>query len=133
MLIKILFTVVVIIGVVIFFRHRQSGGAAVRGGRGQRSQRGAPAATAAAEDGKSVSPRVVAYGLLGALLVVSVLIVAFNWHASNRIVTIRVIADGATTAHYQARHKSIKGRTFTTLQGARITLGESDRIEMLEP
>lgn len=118
MLTKLLFTLAIIIGVIIFFRHKQ--------------RRAPVQATAAVEEGCSASPRVVAYGLLGVLCGVSVVIFALNWHSENRIVRIRVISDGAT-AHYQARYKSVKGRNFVTLDGARITLGESDRIEMIEP
>ena len=122
MLSKILFTLVVIIGVVIFFRNKQA-----------RTPAKTPATTAAVvEESKSVSPRIVAYGLLGALVGVSILLFALNWRSENRIVTIRVISDGATAANYQARYKSINGRSFVTLDGARVTLGESDRIEMLE-
>ena len=118
MLIKIAFTVAVIIGVIIFFRHKQGRAPAVHDG--------------AVEEGYSVSPRVVAYGLLGVLCVVSVVLFALNWHSENRVVDIRVISDGAIT-HYQARYKSVTGRNFVTLDGTRITPGISDRIEMLEP
>ena len=122
MLSKILFTLVVIIGVVIFFRNKQAQSPAKTGGK----------TAAVVEESKSVSPRIVAYGLLGALVGVSILLFALNWRSENRIVTIRVISDGATAANYQARYKSINGRSFVTLDGARVTLGESDRIEMLE-
>jgi len=114
MLSKILFTIAVIIGVILFFRHRQS--------------RAAPAA----EPGRSLSPRVAAFGLLGVLGAVALLIVALEWRRGERIVSIRVISNGAT-ADYRARYKSVKGRNFVTLDGARVSLGESDRIEMLEP
>ena len=122
MLIKIAFTLVVIIGVVIFFRNKQARSPAKTEGK----------TAAVVEESKSVSPRIVAYGLLGALVGVSILLFALNWRSENRIVTIRVISDGATAANYQARYKSINGRSFVTLDGARVTLGESDRIEMLE-
>ena len=123
MLTKILFTLAVIVGVVIFFRHKQA----------RAPVPPETAATTAAEEGYSVSPRMVAYGLLSVLASVSVVIFVLNWHSENRIVHIRVISDGAATANYQTRYKSIRGRTFVTLGGTRITLGESDRIEMSEP
>ncbi|MGI9310090.1 MAG: hypothetical protein ACR2P7_00990, partial [bacterium] len=84
------------------------------------------------DDGASISPRAVAYGLLGLLARLSLSLFAWHLHAQNRIVSIRVLADGET-AVYQARRKSISGRNFTTLDGARVTLGASDRIEMIEP
>ena len=95
MLTKFLFTLAVIIGVVIFFRHRRH-----------------PADGAA--DG----------------------LPDFNVHRHVRhrpeLCRYRVISDGAAT-DYRAPHKSVKGRNFITLDGARITLGENDRIEMIEP
>jgi len=118
MLSKILFTIAVIIGVILIFRHRQS--------------RAVPAQPPAAEPGRSLSPRVVACGLLGVLGAVALLIFALEWRRGERIVSIRVISNGAT-ADYRARYKSIKGRNFVTLDGARVSLGESDRIEMIEP
>lgn len=122
MLIKILFTFAVIAAVVIFFRHRQA----------RATGKVAEAAAAGAEGG-SLSPRIVAFGMLGVLLTISLLIFAFNWHADNRIVHIRVISDDAAITTYRTRHKSIKGRNFVTLDGVRVTLGESDRIEVIEP
>ncbi len=59
MLIKILFTLAVIFGVIIFFRHKHAR---------------APVAEQAEPEGASLSPRMVAYGLLGVLVAVSVLI-----------------------------------------------------------
>ncbi|MDD9857518.1 MAG: hypothetical protein OXU96_05645 [Gammaproteobacteria bacterium] len=118
MLSKILFTIAVIIGVIIFFRHRQS--------------RAVPVQPPAAEPGRSLPPRIAAFGLLGVLGAVALLIFALEWRRGERIVSIRVISNGAT-ADYRARYKSIKGRNFVTLDGARVSLGESDRIEMIEP
>ena len=66
MLIKIAFTLAVIVGVIVFFRLRRAGAP------------GDVATTtdtaAAAEQGSSISPRVLAYGLLGVLGGVAVLI-----------------------------------------------------------
>jgi len=123
MLTKILFTIVVIIGVIIFFRNKQTSTAAAR-------PRPAPI-TAVVEQGSSISTRTLAYGLIGALVAISLLVFVVSWHSSNRIVNIRVISDGGTSMNYQARHKSIKGRSFVTLEGTQVTLGESDRVEMI--
>jgi hypothetical protein len=124
MLTKILFTIVVIIGVIIFFRNKQTNANAAR-------PRPAPA-TATAEQGGSISTRTLAYGLIAVLVAISLLVFVISWHSSNRIVNIRVISDGGTSMNYQARHKSIKGKSFVTLEGTQVTLGESDRVEMIE-
>lgn len=115
MLAKILFTAAVILGVIVFFRHR----------------RGA-AADVAEAPGRSIPPRTLAYGLLGALAGLAALLYAFDKRRGMRIVTIRVISGGEAT-DYRARYQSIQGRSFVTLDGARVTPGAADRIEMLAP
>lgn len=125
MLIKILFTMVVIVAVIIFYRNKQSG---TRNARVDAEV----ALETALETAHSISPRMLAYGLLGVLVGISLLLFALNYHAGNRVVAIRVISDGAIT-DYEARYKSIRGRNFVTTDGTRITLGESERIEMIAP
>ena len=121
MLSKVLFTLAVIAGVVVFFRRKPG-----------RASAPTSAPADPSEEGRSVSTRALAYGVLGVLAAVSATIFALNWHSGNRVVPIRVISDGAAT-DYQARCKSVKGRNFVTPDGIRITLGENDRIEMIEP
>ena len=108
-----------IIAVVLFFRHKESRVAAV-------------ADDDKDDDGFSFSPRAVAYGLLGVLALLSVALFAVNWHAQNRIVQIRVINASEKITDYRAKYKSIRGRNFVTTDGVKITLGEGDRIEMIE-
>ncbi len=126
MLIKILFTLVVIIVVIVFFRYKQARAVAAED---------AKTAEDADDDGvgNSLSPRVLAYGLLSMVVIVSMVVFGLHWRAENRIVDVRVIAEDGVIAHYQTRYKSISGRNFITLSGARITLALSDRIEMSEP
>ena len=70
MLIKIAFTLAVIVGVIVFFRLRRAGAP----GDVATTTDAATATDTAAEQGKSISPRVLAYGLLGVLGGVAVLI-----------------------------------------------------------
>lgn len=114
MLAKILFTAAVILGVIVFFRHRR-----------------APVA-AAAESGRSIPPRTLAYSLLGLLIGVAVLLYAFDKRQGERIVTIRVIS-GDTVTDYRARSDAIQGRRFVTVDGVHVAPGAADRIEMLTP
>jgi len=114
MLGKILFTLVVAIVVMVFFRRR-------------RMRAVAAAETPGGE--RSLSARALAYVLLGALGGVSLVWFALDYREANRIVHVRVISDGAA-ADYRARHKSIRGRNFTTVGGVRITLGAGERIEI---
>ncbi len=122
MLIKILFTLLVIVGVLLFFRNKSE-------------IKAKPDTTKTAKEGatRSLSTRTISYLMLAVLIAISALIFVLNHHDENRIVNIRVIADSGTLTDYQARHKTIKGRQFKTLDGKLITLGESDRIEMVTP
>ena len=121
MLTKILFTVVVIIGVSLFFRNKQTDS------KPHKKLEPEPDA-----DTGSISTRTVAYLLIGVLVCISMLVFVINWNAQNKIVNIKVISAAGITTQYQARHKSIEGRSFVTLEGLSISLGENDRIEMNE-
>ena len=74
--------------------------------------------------------RTVTYTLLVVLIVMSASIFFFKYGADNKIVNIRVVSEDGTSTLYQARHKSIKGRKFVTLDEKKVTLGESDRFEI---
>lgn len=75
----------------------------------------------------------VVYTVAGILAVSSGVVYFFKWQSDNTILTIRVInAQQEEPFSYKARQKDIKGRTFTTLDGRVVTLGASDRIELID-
>lgn len=113
MLIKILFTLIVIIGVGLFYRNKNSGA--------QKS-----AATSAA-----LSTGLLAYIMVGVLVALSGGIYAYHWNQGNQIINIRVTPDNGEVVNYQARHRDVKGRKFVALSGVEVTLGDGDRVEML--
>ncbi len=78
----------------------------------------------------ALSVRTVAYIIIVVLVVVSSTIFYFKYQSDNKIINIRVISDDGTSTVYQAHQKSIKGRQFETLDHRKVTLGESDRVEM---
>ena len=121
MLVKILFTLGVIIVVALVFRTKKD---AIQANR--------PRVVNPESEERSLSPRVVAYGLIGVLILISVSVFVIKYQSDNRIVNITVIAKDGESTLYQARHKDVKGRQFVTLDGIQVTLGESDRIEMEE-
>ena len=131
MLTKILFTLLVIVGVSFFFRTKNQQKREIPPPATPPKQIGLTS-SASQGKGKSLSTRVLAYILIGVLAAVSVLIYVVHSNSENQIVNIRVISDGGEVTNYQARHKTIKGRKFETLDGKLVTLGESDRIEMIE-
>ena len=121
MLTKILFTVVVIVGVAIFYRQKAEK---------QNLERAKQAENTEAE--ASISPRTLAYILIAVLVVISIVVFAFSWHRSNQVINIRVTVESGDVTTYQAYQKDIKGRSFISLSGSQITLGESDRVEMIQ-
>lgn len=125
MITKILFTVVIIIAVAIFYRQKAD---SAQANERANSRAGSPG------DGteNALPTRTLAYALIGILIAISVAVFGWNWQQSNKIVNIRVTSDGGEVISYQARHSEIKGRSFTTLTGVDVTLGESDRVEMLQ-
>ena len=116
MLTKIFFTIVVIVIVALVFRTKA-----------------APQKAKIVEQEESegsLSVRTVAYIIIVALVVISSTIFYFKYQSDNKIINIRIISDDGTSTVYQAHQKSIKGRQFETLDHRKVTLGESDRIEM---
>ena len=120
MLTKILFTLLVIIGVSFYFRTKPG------------NKTTAKTNQASDQEGQvSIPTRTVAYILIGFLMLVSVGVFFFKWQSDNTILHIRVISDSGVATEYQARQKLVKGRSFQTLEGIQVNLGESERMEIL--
>ena len=119
MLLKVLFTLAVILAVAVIFRVKN-----------QPQKSSAPKA-ATDRSGSSVSSRAVIYTLLGLIISISILVFVLHWSDQRRIINIRVTNSQGETINYQAYRKTIEGRRFTTLGGIDVTLGASDRVEML--
>lgn len=123
MLTKILFTVLVIVLVGAIFHKQQNAGKSA-GKTAPQSNQSVP--------NKSLSPKALAYGLVGLLVLASIVIFALNWHSKDALVTLRVFSADGQLSEYQARQANIKGRSFTTVGGKRVQLGDSDRLEIIE-
>ena len=90
-----------------------------------------PPGAATDRSGGGVSSRAVIYTLLGLIISISILIFVLHWSNQRQIINIRVTNSQGETTNYQAYRKSIEGRRFTTLGGIDVTVGASDRVEML--
>ncbi len=123
MLIKILFTLAVILVVILIFRNR-------RDTKIPHPARNTPAQTPDQDSAGLLSTRAVAYLILAVLVAISVSVFVINYQSDNQIITIRVIAEDGMNTVYQAKQKSIKGRHFITLDGKQVVLGDGDRIEI---
>ena len=119
MLLKVLFTLAVILAVAVIFRVKNQ------------PQKSSPSNAATDRSGGGVSSRAVIYTLLGLIISISVLVFVLHWSDQRRIINIRVTNSQGETINYQAYRKTIEGRRFTTLGGIDVTLGASDRVEML--
>ena len=119
MLLKILFTLAVVLAVAVIFRVKNQ------------PQKSSPPNAATDHSRGGVSSRAVIYTLLGLIISISILIFVLHWSDQRRIINIRVTDSQGETINYQAYRKTIKGRRFTTLDGVDVTLGASDRVEML--
>ncbi len=121
MLTKILFTIAVIVVVLLVYQARfRPVSQAV-----QKARSGAVFA--------NKPSKWVLYTVAGILALSSGVVYYFKWQSDNAVLTIRVInAQQEQPFSYKARQKDIKGRTFTTLDGRVVTLGDADRIELID-
>ena len=119
MLLKVLFTLAVMLAVAVVFRTKSQG------------QKPLPRDAATNGSGGGVSSRAVIYTLLGLIISISILIFVLHWSNQRQIINIRVTNSQGETTSYQAYRKTIEGRRFTTLGGVDVTLGTNDRVEML--
>ncbi len=121
MLTKLLFTVAVIIVVLLVYQARfRPVSEAVRKAKSEPLFAHKPS-------------KWVIYTVAGILALSSGVVYYFKWQSDNTILTIRVISSQQEQPFtYKARQKDIKGRTFTTLDGRVVKLGDAERIELLE-
>ena len=119
MITKILFTIVVIVAVLLFFRYQ--------------NQRLAAKVSRPPPQPTSKLGRWVAYGFVVVLILISAGFYSWHWKEQRRVLTIRVIGDGETV-NYQAYRKDYKqdANRFQTLDGKTVIRGDSDRVEILD-
>lgn len=118
MLTKILVTVLVVVAVLTFYRVKNSG-------RVTEAARRLEARTPADKR----FGRLLAYGFVGLLILISAAWYGLHWREQHRIITIRVISDSGTTT-YKAYNKDLKGNRFESIDGRTVILGDSERIEI---
>ena len=119
MLVKLLFTLMIVLAVALIFRTKRS-----------KSKTG----TEETESGntQNISSQTILYTLLGLIISVSILIFFMVWSNQHQIINIQVTDGQGQITTYQAYSKTIKGRKFVTLDGVDVVLGENDRVEMIQ-
>jgi hypothetical protein len=119
---KILLTAAVILGAYLAIRARMQRGSEVT------SVPPAPARDPLVPVG---ALKVVAYGLVAAMVAGSLLWLYLDYKAGQEVVTVRIInANTGDATTYMARRAHVKGRRFTTLDGRPVTLSDVDRMEL---
>jgi hypothetical protein len=126
MLTKILFTLGVVIGVLALFRWQR-----------QRRLPDMPVKpslpTAAGRQGRPVF-RWFAIAVIGLSIAGAGLWLLHAWRAAGEIVTVRVFDAGSgAMTEYQAYRSDLDGRSFRTVDGRRVTLAETERMETRFP
>ena len=119
MITKILLTIAVIMGLVIYLRRR-----------GAQAQTGA-SKTAHRRQVDPIIPRSVLYLFIVLMLLSSSVIFYYNWQKSYRIITVRVInTQSGHTDEYQVRRGEVDGRKFETINGKVVILADVERMEI---
>ena len=113
---KILFTFIVAMAVFLFYKLKR-----------QRPKEHAN--TSELPEG-ILSTQLIAYIVVGFMLLFSAVFFTLNWLDDNSIIQVRVVMDNNAT-EYQVRKNTLKGRTFTTVDGRIIELGDNERLEVL--
>lgn len=118
MLTKLLFTALVIAGVYALYRFRSRTGP-------QPSKPDNPA--------DNRFGRVVSYGFVGVLILISAIAYYFHWQSQQKVVSVRVIdSDSGKLTTYQVYRHSIEGRHLLTVDGRTVMLGTGERLEVLD-
>ena len=114
---KILFTVLVAVGVFFFYK--------LKNREPEHTDKNPTHA-----EGK-FSTQLVAYVIVGFMLLFSAIFFTLNWLDDNSMITVRVVNSQNNTTEYQIKKNELKGRSFKTVDGRIIELGENERLEIL--
>jgi hypothetical protein len=123
MLGKILFTIAVVLVVALIWRTKR------------------PRDIAAGQQPRLINPspstrrrrwplRGLAAGAVAVMIVASGFLLYDHWRDNNEVIVIRVVdASSGRSTEYRAARGDIDDRAFTTLDGRRIILAETERLE----
>jgi hypothetical protein len=126
MLTKILVTALVIIGCYLFLRYKR--------GRSLAPLRVLEVVSHSGADRNPRSPmRMLALGLCVISLLASAIFLGWRWQDNRTLLEVRVIsAATGEQVQYQAYKGDVEGRSFITIYGQRVSIAESERMEINE-
>jgi len=120
MITKILFTIAIIGGVMLFTRYSSQRRAVQRG------------------TGPTVSVRnpvrIAAYVVIALIVAASALWLVQEWRDAQEVLTVRVVnSETGQEVVYDAFRSDIENRSFRTVDGRRVILADVERLEVMEP
>ena len=129
MLTKILITLLIIVGAVVFLRHKKSL-------TQQQLNSAAPRViTVEAEPDNIIQANIkpIAFAVLSLTLLTGTMMLFLNWQDDHRLYEIKIVnPQSGNTDIFQAYKKDLKGRSFTTITGQQIKVSELERLEFQE-
>ncbi len=78
-----------------------------------------------------LSTQLMAYIIVGFMLLFSAIYFALNWLDDRSLLTVRVTSAENIVTEYQVKKNALKDRKFTTADGRIIELGDNERLEIL--
>ena len=77
--------------------------------------------------------RLVSYGFVGVLIMISAIAYYFHWQSQQQVVSVRVLDSGSgNLTTYQVYRHSLEGRHLRTVDGRTVRLGTRERLEILD-
>lgn len=117
---KVLFTLAVILVVALIWRTR----------RPPQQRLAGPPRLVNPPAGRRLPWRLLAFAAVGIMLAASVFLLYDHWRDNNEEVFVRVVDAGSgRAAEYRARRGDIGEREFVTIDGRRVVLAASERLE----
>ena len=125
MLTKILITLLIIVGAVIFLRHKKS------------LNPPAPKVITVIETKPAniiqANIKLIALAVLSLTLLMGTAMLFINWQDDHRLYEIKVVnPQSGNIDIFEAYKKDLQGRSFTTVTGQRIKVSEWERLEFQE-
>ncbi|WP_426416358.1 hypothetical protein [Aestuariirhabdus sp. LZHN29] len=118
MITKFLVTVAIIVGAVLYLRHRN-----------RTAVSAAPATVAPAPPPFPVSFRVLSYILAGLVTFSAIGYMLYDYHDSHRLLSIRVVNPvNGEEVEYKALKGKLENRRFETVNGQQIRVSDNERL-----
>ena len=129
MLTKILITLLIIVGTVVFVRYKKAQDQAALNRHTSRTITIQPEE----ESESQANIKFIAIGVLSLTLLTGTVMLFLDWQDDHRLYDIKIInPQTGNVDTYQAYKKDLRGRTFTSITGQQVAVSEMERLEFQE-